>query len=71
MHGVQVDDGRWTLVDEDTIAINGTPFDYRVDGDELRLEAVDVGACPENGQWCQEAWKLMVAMPGMAWTRAD
>jgi hypothetical protein len=67
--GEQVDDGRWEIVDADTFEINGTPFDFRVDGDELRMEAVDVGTCPVNGQWCPEAWKLMVAMPGMAWTR--
>ncbi len=67
--GEQVDDGRWEIVDADTFEINGTPFDFRVDGDELRMEAVDVGTCPVNGEWCPEAWKLMVAMPGMAWTR--
>ena len=67
--GQQVDDGNWAIVDADTFKINGTPFDFQVDGDELRMEAVDVGACPVNGKWCPEAWKLMVAMPGMAWTR--
>ena len=69
--GQQVDDGRWEIVDADTFEINGTPFDFRVDGDELRMEAVDVGTCPVNGEWCPEAWKLMVAMPGMVWTRGD
>ncbi len=69
-HGQQVDDGQWRIVDADTFTINGTPFDYRVDGDELRMEAVDVGACPDPDEWCPEAWKLMVAMPGMAWERA-
>jgi hypothetical protein len=67
--GKQVDDGRWEIVDADTFEINGTPFDFRVDGDELRMEAVAVGTCPVNGEWCPEAWKLMVAMPGMAWMR--
>lgn len=71
MNGQQVDDGAWVLVDADTFTINGTPFDFQVDGDELRMEPVDVGTCPVNGQWCPEAWKLMVAMPGMAWTRDD
>jgi hypothetical protein len=67
--GQQVDDGHWKIVDADTFEINGTPFDFKVDGDELRMEAIDVGTCPVNGQWCPEAWKLMVAMPGMAWMR--
>ena len=71
MHDVQVDDGRWKLVDGDTFTINGTAFDYEVHGDELRMEAVDVGSCPSPDQWCPEAWKLMVAMPGMVWTRAE
>jgi hypothetical protein len=68
--GQQVDDGFWRLVDIDTFTINGTPFDFRVDGDELRMEAVDVGTCPDPTAWCPEAWKLMVAMPGMTWIRA-
>ena len=70
-NGQRVDDGRWEIVDADTFAINGVPFDFKVDGDELRMEAVDVGTCPVNGAWCEEAWKLMVAMPGMAWTRSN
>jgi len=70
MNGQQVDDGPWRIVDADTITINGTPFDYRVDGDDLLLLPVDVGTCPDDGEWCPEAWKLMVAMPGMAWDRA-
>jgi hypothetical protein len=70
MHEVQVDDGQWRLVDADTFTINGTPFDFVVDGDELRMGAVDVGSCPSPDEWCPEAWKLMVAMPGMVWTRA-
>jgi hypothetical protein len=69
-NGEQVDDGRWEIVDTDTFEINGTPFDFQVAGDELRMEAVDVGTCPSADQWCPEAWKLMVAMPGMAWTRS-
>ena len=69
--GQQVDDGKWAFVDADTLEINGTPFNFRVDGDELRLEPVDVGPCVVNGQWCPEAWKLMVAMPGIAWTRDE
>ena len=71
MNRQRVDDGRWTLVDADTLAINGTRFDFEVDGDELRMQPVDVGTCPVNGEWCPEAWKLMVVMPGMAWTRDE
>lgn len=66
----QVDDGYWVLVEADRISINGTPFDFEVVGDELHLSPVDVGECPvDSTLWCPEAWKLMVAMPGMAWTR--
>ena len=69
-NGQQVDDGNWEIVDADTFEINGTPFDFEVDGDELRMDAVDVGTCPDPDAWCPEAWKLMVAMPGMAWKRS-
>lgn len=69
MNRQRVDDGHWKMVDVETFAINDTPFHFHVDGDELRIEAIDVRNCPVNGQWCPEAWKLMVAMPGMAWKR--
>jgi hypothetical protein len=68
-NGQQVDDGHWVIVDADTFTINGVPFDFQIDGDELRMQPVDVGTCPVNGAWCEEAWKLMVAMPGIVWTR--
>jgi hypothetical protein len=67
--GQRVDDGQWSMPDPTTFTINGVPFRFEVTGDELRMEAVDVGTCPSGTEWCEEAWKLMVAMPGMAWTR--
>jgi hypothetical protein len=68
--GTRVDDGTWALVDEDTLRINETPFDFTIEGDVLRLEPVEVGTCPTSTvAWCAEAWKLMVAMPGMDWHR--
>jgi hypothetical protein len=69
MNRGKVDFGTWTLVDADTFAIDGTQFDFHVDGDELQMAPVEVGTCPVNGEWCREAWKLMVAMPGTTWTR--
>lgn len=72
-HGQQVDDGSWSLVDENTFAINGTNlFDFVIEGDELRMKPASVGSCPaDSTAWCPEAWKLMVAMPGLAWTREE
>jgi hypothetical protein len=68
--GTQVDDGPWKLVDTDTILIGDTPFGFSIDGDVLHLTPVDVGPCPTGSiGWCKEAWKLMVAMPGMGWQR--
>lgn len=67
----KVDFGRWALVDADTFTIEGTPFDFEVSRNELRMEPVEIGTCPVNGEWCPEAWKLMVAMPGMAWKRSN
>ena len=69
-NGQQVDDGRWTVVDGDTFALGDAEFNYTVSGDELRMQPVHVGTCPADPDaWCTEAWKLMVAMPGMAWIR--
>ena len=71
-NGQRVDDGRWSIVDDDTFTINRTPFDYAVEADELHLDAVNVRSCPaDSTEFCLEAWKLMVAMPGMAWTRTE
>ena len=68
--GTQVDDGTWTLRDSDTILIGDVPFDFTITGDALRLQPVSVGPCPTGSvDWCEEAWKLMVAMPGMEWHR--
>lgn len=71
MNRQKVDFGTWMLVDADTLTIEGTPFTFRVDGDQLHMRPENVGTCPVNGKWCAEAWKLMVAMPGTAWTRDD
>lgn len=67
--GQQVDDGQWQVVDATTMTISGVPFGYSVMGDKLELRPIDVGTCPDSGEWCEEAWKLMVAMPGLTWTR--
>ena len=71
-HGNRVDDGSWTIFDPTTFTINDVHFHYQVTGNELRLEPIDVGACPADpADWCVEAWKVMVAMPGMAWLRRE
>ena len=59
------------MVDASTFAIGDARFHFVIDEDTLRMEPRDVGPCPTGPtEWCAEAWKLMVAMPGMAWTRA-
>ena len=74
--GTRVDDGTWSLADADTILIGNeegaTPFDFVVTGTAMRLTPIEVGTCPTDPvAWCKEAWKLMVAMPGMDWQRAN
>jgi hypothetical protein len=69
-NGNQVDDGPWSLEGPGTVSISGVPFGFEIVGDELHLTPVDVGTCPaDSTEWCEEAWKVMVAMPGLAWTR--
>lgn len=65
--GNQVDDGTYTIVDEDTVSINGTEFGYVVEGDTLTLEAIIPDGCLAFE--CQ--WSIMVAMPGQSLERAD
>ena len=70
-NGHQVDDGRWSPVDTSTFAIGDAQFHFAIEGNTLHMEPLAVGPCPTGStDWCPEAWKLMVAMPGMAWTRA-
>jgi hypothetical protein len=54
----QVDSGAFTIVDEDTFAIDRTFFTYVVEGDELTFEA----DAPTQ-------WSTMVALPGLVWER--
>ena len=72
-NGQQVDDGTWTSVDDATFRIGDRPTDlfrYAIVGDELTMEPVSLEPCsPNPADWCQAGWKLMVAMPGTAWTR--
>ena len=71
--GQQVDDGTYTLEGDEGIVINGMRFRYKIDGDELSLEPepVDISACTTKECRFGAAWVLMVAMPGMSWTRAE
>jgi hypothetical protein len=56
----QVDEGRYQIVDADTVRINGTEFEYRVEGDELALTP---------GEGAGGDWPVMVALPGKTWER--
>ena len=71
--GQQVDDGTYTLEGDDGIVINGMRFRYEITGDELTLEPepVDISACTTKECRFGAAWVLMVAMPGMTWTRGE
>jgi hypothetical protein len=70
-NGEQVDDGGYRFEGTDTVVINGTPFRFQVDGDELTLEPpfIDISSCTIKDCRFPAAWALMVAMPGTTWTR--
>lgn len=69
--GQQVDDGGWRVEGDDVLVINGTPFRFRIDGDELTLEPPEVDTTDCGAPDCQflATWVRMVAMPGTTWTR--
>ena len=69
--GQQVDDGGWRLEGDDVVVINGTPFRFQIEGDELSLEppTVDVSSCGAPDCGFLATWVRMVAMPGTTWTR--
>lgn len=54
----RVDNGTFTIVDDDTFFIDRTPFTYQVDGDSLTLT-------PDE----PTQWSTMVALPGLVWRR--
>ncbi len=60
----QVDDGTWTLVDEDTFQIGETRFTFVVDADDLTLEP-DPSAVGTDDY----GWATMVSLPGQVWHR--
>jgi hypothetical protein len=73
--GEQVDDGTFTIVDDDTIVIGpnfsesnspATELGYSIDGDMLTLEPIVPEGCVEFV--C--LWSIMVAMAGEPLTRA-
>ena len=72
-NGQRVDDGTYTLQGDDVIVINGKRFKYSIVGDELSLEPepVDISACTTKECRFDATWVLMVAMPGMLWTRGE
>jgi hypothetical protein len=72
-NGQRVDDGTYTLEGTDVIVINGKRFKYSIAGDKLSLEPepVDISACTTKECRFDATWVLMVAMPGMPWTRGE
>ncbi len=70
-NGQQVDDGGYRLERDDVVVINGTPFRYTIEGDELTLvpPEIDISDCTTMDCRFPAAWVLMVAMPGTTWTR--
>jgi hypothetical protein len=72
-NGQQVDDGTYEIQGEDVIVINDRPFRFHIEGDELTLEPqpVDISACTTKECRFAATWVLMVAMPGMTWTRGS
>ena len=71
--GGQVDDGEWTLVNDDTIVIHkefgDVTMHFRVDGDSLHLDPV-LPDCTDEGCFAAQ-WAVAVAYPGLAWTRVQ
>ena len=71
--GERVDKDTYTLEGADVIVINDQRFHYRISGDQLSLdpEPVDISGCSTRECRFMATWVLMVAMPGMAWTRGE
>ena len=72
-HGQQVDEGRYVLVGDDVVVINGETFHYRIDGDSISFtpDPVDISGCSTRMCRFRATWVLSVAMPGTTWTRGS
>jgi hypothetical protein len=68
-NGQQVDEGTYRIIDDRTVEI-GLLFHYRISGNNLRLEVVEMPDCAPQG--CFEAvWAVMMPFPGKKWTRVS
>ena len=63
----RVDGERYT-VDADSVTIGRATFSYRIEGDQLFLEA-DVPDCNTTACGFDEQWMTMVALEGTPWVR--
>lgn len=73
-NGQQVDDGTYRIIDDRTLVISkefgDVTFHYRISGNNLRLEVVEMPDCAPQG--CFEAvWSVMMPFPGKKWTRVS
>jgi hypothetical protein len=68
-----VDNGRWLLVDADTIKIGepnpGAEFNFAIQGDQLRLAPVIPKECTTPDCLDSLSWQFAVAFPGETWER--
>jgi hypothetical protein len=74
--GGQVDDGPYTIVDDDTLRIGDTAFHYRITegGDTLSLspvltQAMIREALADPKKFSEAGWAVSVAYPGYTWQR--
>ncbi len=74
--GGQVDDGTYTIVDDHTLKIGDTTFDYRIvgGGDTLMLSPVLTKTMIDQAlanpkEFSEAGWAVSVAYPGHTWQR--
>lgn len=72
----QVDDGKYTIVNNDTMRIGESTFHYQISGDKLTLDPVITKADRQEalakpGKFTVAGWMVAVAFPGTSWHRVD
>jgi hypothetical protein len=72
----QVDNGKYTIVNDHTMRIGTSAFHYHVSGDTLTLEPVITKAdrreaLSKPGKFTDATWMVAVAFPGTSWHRVD
>lgn len=70
-YGDQVDDGKYKIVDRNTILFAGFHIDYKIDGDTIVFSFTAPTSCTSKDCRASAAYAINVFYPGKKWERVS